>query len=50
MDTLDVADAAAFDAHLLECDGCWGIVEATDEYVRAMRAVAERLRPLDGAA
>jgi hypothetical protein len=44
MDTLDAADAAAFDGHLLVCDGCWGIVEATDEYVRAMREAAQRLR------
>jgi hypothetical protein len=43
LDTLDAADTAAFDEHLLVCDECWGIVEATDEYVRAMRAVAERL-------
>jgi hypothetical protein len=46
MDTLDAADAAVFDQHLLVCDECWGIVEATDEYVRAMRAVVERLEPL----
>jgi hypothetical protein len=25
MDTLDAADAAAFDEHLLVCDECWGI-------------------------
>jgi hypothetical protein len=46
MDTLDAVDVAAFDQHLLECDECWGIVEATDEYVRAMRAVTERFKPL----
>jgi hypothetical protein len=43
MDTLDAADTAAFDEHLLVCDDCWGIVEATDEYVRAMREAAEQL-------
>jgi hypothetical protein len=46
MDTLDAADAAAFDQHLLVCDECWGIVEATEAYVRAMREAAERLRRL----
>ena len=44
MNTLDAADAAAFDQHLLVCNECWGIVEATEEYVLAMRAAAERLR------
>ena len=44
MDTLDAADAAAFDEHLLVCDACWGIVEATEAYVRAMREAAQRLR------
>ena len=44
MDTLNAADAAAFDEHLLVCDACLAIVEATDEYVRAMREAAERLR------
>ena len=44
MDTLDANDAAAFDQHLLVCDECWGIVEATAEYVRAMRLAAQRLR------
>jgi hypothetical protein len=44
MDTLDANDAAAFDQHLLVCDECWRIVEATEEYVRAMRLAAQRLR------
>ena len=44
MDTLDAADAAAFDEHLLVCDECWMAVEVTDRYVRAMREAAERLR------
>jgi hypothetical protein len=44
MDTLDAADTAAFDGHLLVCDECWGIVEATAEYVRAMREAARWLR------
>jgi hypothetical protein len=44
MNTLDAADAAAFDEHLLGCDLCWGIVEATEAYVRAMREAAQRLR------
>jgi hypothetical protein len=44
METLDAADAAVFDEHLLVCARCLAIVEATDEYVRAMRAAAERLR------
>jgi len=46
MDTLDAADAAAFDEHLLVCDKCWGIVEAADECVRATRKAAKRLKPL----
>jgi len=44
MDALDAADAAAFDEHLLVCDECWGIVEATETYVRAMREAAQHLR------
>jgi hypothetical protein len=40
---MDTLDAAAFDGHLLVCDECWGIVEATAEYVRAMREAAQRL-------
>ena len=44
METLDTADAAAFDEHLLVCDKCLAIVEVTDEYVRAMRAAAEQWR------
>jgi hypothetical protein len=44
METLDAANAAAYDEHLLVCDQCLAIVEATDEYVRAMREAAERLR------
>ena len=44
METLDVADAAAFDKHLLVCDECWLAVEVTDRYVRAMREAAEQLR------
>jgi hypothetical protein len=44
MDTLDAADDAAFDEHLLVCDECWGIVEATEAYVRAIREAAQRLR------
>jgi hypothetical protein len=44
MDTLDTADAEAFDEHLLVCDECWGIVEATEQYVRAMRVAAERIQ------
>ena len=42
MDTLDAADAAAFDEHLLVCDECWLAVEVTDRYVRAMREAAEQ--------
>jgi hypothetical protein len=48
MDTLDAADAEAFDQHLLACDECWGIVEATEEYVRAVREAAQRLRESPG--
>jgi hypothetical protein len=44
METLDAADAAAFDEHLLVCDECLVIVEATYDYVRAMREAAEQLR------
>ena len=44
MDALDAADDAAFDEHLLVCDECWGIVEATEQYVRAMRVAAERIQ------
>jgi hypothetical protein len=44
METLDAADAAAFDKHLLVCDECWAVVEVTDRYVRAMRGAAEQLR------
>jgi hypothetical protein len=44
METLDAADAAAFDEHLLVCDECLVIVEATYDYVRAMRDSAEQLR------
>ena len=44
MDTLDVADAEAFDEHLLVCNECGGIVEATEQYVRAMRVAAERIQ------
>jgi hypothetical protein len=47
MDTLDEADAATFDEHLLVCDECWGIVEATEAYVRAIREAARRLNQLD---
>ena len=43
METLDAADAAVFDEHLLVCEACLAIVEATDEYVRAMREAAEQL-------
>jgi len=46
MDTLDAAESAAFDEHLLVCDECWEIVEATEEYVRPMREAAQRLKPL----
>jgi hypothetical protein len=44
IETLDAADAAAFDEHLLVCDQCLAIVEATYDYVRAMREAAEQLR------
>jgi hypothetical protein len=44
MDTLDAADAEAFDQHLLVCDECWATVEAAEEYVHAMREAAKRLR------
>jgi hypothetical protein len=44
MDTLDAADAAAIDQHLLVCDECWGIVEATEAYVRVIREAAPRLQ------
>jgi hypothetical protein len=44
METLEAADAAAFDEHLLVCDECWRIVEATEEYVRPMRIAVARLR------
>jgi hypothetical protein len=43
METLDTADAASFEEHCLACARCLAIVEATDEYVRAMREAAERL-------
>jgi hypothetical protein len=43
METLDAADVAAFDKHLLVCDECWAVVEVTEQYVRAMRAAAEQL-------
>ena len=42
MDALGAADGAAFEVHLLECGECRAIVEATEEYVRAMRIAAER--------
>jgi hypothetical protein len=41
-ETLD----AAFDEHLLVCDECWGIVEATEAYVRAIWEAAQQLNPL----
>jgi hypothetical protein len=44
LETLDAADAAAFDEHLLVCDECLVIVEATYDYVRAMRSAGEQLR------
>jgi hypothetical protein len=37
MYTLDAADAAAFEEHLLVCSECRETVEATQAYVRAMR-------------
>jgi hypothetical protein len=44
VETLDAADAAAFEEHCLTCARRLAIVEATDEYVRAMRESAGRLR------
>jgi hypothetical protein len=44
METLDAADAAAFDEHLLVCDPCLAIVEAAYDYVRAMPRAGEQLR------
>jgi hypothetical protein len=44
METLDAADAAAFEEHCLVCAECLAIVEAADEYVRAMREAADQLR------
>jgi hypothetical protein len=35
---LSPEDATAFEDHYLTCAACAGIVEATEEYVRAMRA------------
>jgi hypothetical protein len=44
MGTLDRAAAVAFEDHYVICNRCAEIVEATERYVRAMKAAA-RLRP-----
>jgi hypothetical protein len=44
METLNAADVAAFDEHLLARDECSGIVEATEAYMLAIREAAQRLR------
>ena len=44
MGTLADDDAAAFEEHLLVCGGCMAVVEATVNYVRAMRSAARELR------
>ena len=43
MKALDAADAAVFEEHLLVCGECRATFEAVMEYVRAIRAAAERL-------
>jgi hypothetical protein len=44
MDALDAADAAAFEEHLMVCDECLHIVEATEKYVRSLRESLERIQ------
>jgi hypothetical protein len=44
MDTMNAADAATFEEHLLVCGECWATVEVVAEYVRAIRTAAERMR------
>jgi hypothetical protein len=50
MGTLPLADTAAFGQHYIACSRCAAVVEATDQYVRAMRTAATRLRPGGGTA
>jgi hypothetical protein len=42
--TLTAADAAAFEQHYIACSRCAAVVEDADQYARAMRTAAERLR------
>jgi anti-sigma factor RsiW len=48
MGTLSEAEAAPFDEHLLVCEKCRTLVEASDAYVAAMRAAAKRTRQRAG--
>lgn len=43
--TLSPEVAAAFEDHYLTCAACAAVVEAADEYVRAMRAAAKHSKP-----
>ena len=38
------AAAAAFEEHYIACNRCLGVVEATEDFVRAMRSAARELR------
>ncbi len=44
MNTLDRAEAAAFEDHLMTCTRCAAAAEDADHYVRAMKIAAQRLR------
>jgi hypothetical protein len=44
MDTLDDAEAEAFEEHCLVCRGCLAVLEETERYVRAMRIATRRRR------
>ena len=45
MNRLDPADAAIFEEHLLICGRCIAAVEEANQYGRAMKVAAQRLRP-----
>jgi hypothetical protein len=47
MGALPPADAAAFEEHYIACSGCAAVVEAADDYVRAMRNAARECRATD---
>ena len=42
--TLTPEDAKAFEDHYITCAACAAVVEATEKYVRAMRAAGRKKR------